>query len=79
MITKHDLEYHGYGSLEDYFEQICNHIEANEHSIAREMQARLSNKQLLAFEQYLDEVYHYELIDNLWTRENKLQQWQCKH
>lgn len=66
MITKHDLEYVGYDSIEDYFEQICNHIEANEHSVAREMQARLSNKQLLAFEQFLDEAYHYELMDDLW-------------
>jgi hypothetical protein len=65
MITKYDLDYVGYSDITDYFEQICNHIEANEHSIAREMQARLSNKQLLAFEQFLDEAYHYELIDNL--------------
>jgi hypothetical protein len=51
--------------MEAYFEAICQHIEANEHSIAREMQAKLSRGQLLAFEQFLDEAYHYELNDNL--------------
>lgn len=65
MITKHDLEYIGYDTITDYFEQICNHIEANEHSIAREMQAKLSKGQLLAFEQFLDEAYYYELMDEL--------------
>jgi hypothetical protein len=65
MITKHDLEYHGYGNLDDYFEQICQHIEANEHSIAREMKAKLSKGQLLAFEQFLDEAYYYEMHDDL--------------
>jgi hypothetical protein len=65
MITKHDLDYHGYETMEAYFEQICQHIEANEHSIAREMQAKLSKGQLLAFEQFLDEAYYYELNDNL--------------
>jgi hypothetical protein len=65
MITKHDLEYHGYGNLDDYFEQICQHIEANEHSTAKEMQSKLSRTQLLAFEQFLDEAYHYELKDDL--------------
>ena len=66
MITKHDLEYHGYGNLDEYFEQICQHIEANEHSIAREMKSKLSRGQLLAFEQFLDEAYHYEMHDELW-------------
>jgi hypothetical protein len=65
MITKHDLEYHGYGNLDEYFEQICQHIEANEHSTAKEMQSKLSRTQLLAFEQFLDEAYYYELNDNL--------------
>jgi hypothetical protein len=65
MITKHDLEYHGYGILDEYFEAICQHIEANEHSIAQEMKAKLSRGQLLAFEQFLDEAYHYELMDEL--------------
>ncbi len=68
MITKHDLEYHGYGNLDEYFEQICQHIEANEHSIAKEMQSKLSRSQLLAFEQFLDEAYHYELMDELWQQ-----------
>jgi paraquat-inducible protein B len=65
MITKHDLDYVGYNDIDEYFEQICQHIEANEHSIAREMQAKLSKGQLLAFEQFLDEAYYYELNDNL--------------
>jgi hypothetical protein len=30
------------------------------------MQAKLSRTQLLAFEQFLDEAYHYELMDELW-------------
>lgn len=68
MITKHDLDYVGYSDIADYFEQICNHIEANEHSIARDMQAKLSRTQLLAFEQFLDEAYHYELMDELWQQ-----------
>jgi hypothetical protein len=65
MITKHDLEYHGYGILDDYFEAICQEIEQNNHSNAKEMQSKLSRSQLLAFEQFLDEAYHYELNDNL--------------
>ena len=65
MITKHDLEYHGYGILDDYFEAICQEIEQNNHSNAKEMQSKLSRTQLLAFEQFLDEAYHYELNDNL--------------
>jgi hypothetical protein len=31
------------------------------------MQAKLSRGQLLAFEQYIDEAYHYELKDELWN------------
>ena len=65
MITKHDLEYVGYKDITDYFEAICQHIESNEHSIAQEMQSKLSRTQLLAFEQFLDEAYHYELHDEL--------------
>jgi hypothetical protein len=65
MITKHDLDYVGYNDITEYFESICQHIEANEHSIAKEMQSKLSRSQLLAFEQFLDEAYHYEMHDNL--------------
>jgi hypothetical protein len=65
MITKHDLEYVGYDSINDYFEQICQELEQNNHSVAQEMQAKLSRGQLLAFEQFIDEAYHYELNDNL--------------
>jgi hypothetical protein len=65
MITKHDLDYHGYETMEAYFEAICQHIEANEHSVAQEMQSKLSRGQLLAFEQFLDEAYYYELMDDL--------------
>ncbi len=65
MITKHDLEYVGYDSINDYFEQICQELEQNNHSVAQEMQAKLSRGQLLAFEQFLDEAYHYELMDEL--------------
>lgn len=65
MITKHDLEYIGYKDITDYFEAICQALEQNNHSTAQEMQAKLSRGQLLAFEQFLDEAYHYELNDNL--------------
>jgi hypothetical protein len=65
MISKHDLEYHGYGNLDDYFEQICQELEQNNHSTAQQMQAKLSRGQLLAFEQFIDEAYHYELHDEL--------------
>jgi hypothetical protein len=65
MITKHDLEYVGYNDIIDYFEAICQELEQNNHSTAKEMQAKLSRSQLLAFEQFLDEAYHYELNDNL--------------
>jgi hypothetical protein len=65
MITKHDLEYVGYNDITDYFEAICQELEQNNHSTAREMQSKLSRSQLLAFEQFLDEAYYYELNDNL--------------
>jgi paraquat-inducible protein B len=65
MITKHDLEYVGHESMDDYFEAICQELEQNNHSTAQEMEAKLSRGQLLAFEQYIDEAYHYELKDNL--------------
>ena len=65
MITKHDLEYHGYETITDYFEAICQELEQNNHSTAKEMQSKLSRTQLLAFEQFLDEVYHYEMHDEL--------------
>ncbi len=65
MITKHDLDYVGYSDIDEYFEQICQHIEANEHSIAREMKAKLSKGQLLALEQFIDEAYYYEMHDDL--------------
>lgn len=68
MITKHDLEYVGYETMDDYFEAICQELEQNNHSTAQEMQAKLSRGQLLAFEQFLDEAYHYELNDNLWQQ-----------
>ena len=65
MITKHDLDYHGYETIEAYFEAICQELEQNNHSTAREMQSKLSRGQLLAFEQFLDEAYHYEMHDEL--------------
>jgi hypothetical protein len=65
MITKHDLDYHGYETIEAYFEAICQELEQNNHSTAREMQDKLSRGQLLAFEQFLDEVYYYEMHDDL--------------
>jgi hypothetical protein len=65
MISKHDLEYVGYNDITDYFESICQELEQNNHSTAQEMEAKLSRGQLLAFEQYIDEAYHYELNDNL--------------
>jgi hypothetical protein len=65
MITKHDLEYVGYETMDDYFEAICQELEQNNHSTAKEMQSKLSRTQLLAFEQFLDEAYHYEMHDNL--------------
>jgi len=65
MITKHDLEYIGYKDITDYFESICQQLEQNNHSTAQQMQAKLSRGQLLTFEQFIDEAYHYELKDNL--------------
>ena len=65
MISKHDLEYVGHQTMDDYFEAICQELEQNNHSTAQQMQAKLSRGQLLAFEQYIDEAYHYELNDNL--------------
>jgi hypothetical protein len=65
MISKHDLEYVGYNDITDYFEAICQELEQNNHSTAKEMQSKLSRSQLLAFEQFLDEAYYYELNDNL--------------
>jgi hypothetical protein len=65
MITKHDLEYIGYKDITDYFEAICQALEQNNHSTAQEMQSKLSRSQLLAFEQFLDEAYHYEIHDDL--------------
>ena len=65
MITKHDLEYVGHETMADYFEAICQELEQNNHSTAKEMQAKLSRGQLLAFEQFLDEAYYYELKDDL--------------
>jgi transposase len=65
MITKHDLEYVGHETMADYFEAICQELEQNNHSTAKEMQAKLSRSQLLAFEQFLDEAYHYEIHDEL--------------
>jgi hypothetical protein len=65
MITKHDLDYHGYETMEAYFESICQQLEQNNHSTAQQMQTKLSKGQLLAFEQFLDEAYYYELHDEL--------------
>ena len=65
MITKHDLDYVGYSDIAEYFEAICQELEQNNHSTAKEMQSKLSRGQLLAFEQFLDEAYHYELMDEL--------------
>jgi len=65
MITKHDLEYIGYKDITDYFESICQQLEQNNHSTAQQMQAKLSKGQLLVFEQFIDEAYHYEMHDDL--------------
>jgi hypothetical protein len=51
--------------MDDYFEQICQELEQNNHSTAQQLQAKLSRGQLLAFEQFIDEAYHYELHDEL--------------
>jgi len=65
MISKHDLEYIGYKDITDYFESICQQLEQNNHSTAQQMQAKLSKGQLLVFEQFIDEAYHYEMHDDL--------------
>ena len=71
MITKHDLEYIGYKDITDYFESICQQLEQNNHSTAQQMQAKLSKGQLLVFEQFIDEAYHYEMHDDLWHQKKK--------
>jgi hypothetical protein len=35
------------------------------------MQAKLSKGQLLVFEQFIDEAYHYEMHDDLWHQKKK--------
>ena len=65
MITKHDLEYVGYDSIQDYFEAIAQHIEQNELSTANDMKSKLSRQQLRDFEDFISEAYHYEQIDTL--------------
>lgn len=65
MITKHDLEYVGYDSIQDYFEAIAQHIEQNELSTANDMKSKLSKGQLRDFEDFISEAYHYEQIDAL--------------
>jgi hypothetical protein len=35
------------------------------------MEAKLSRGQLLAFEQFIDEAYHYEMHDELWHQKKK--------
>ena len=64
MITKHDLEYLGYDSIQDYFEAIAQKIERNQLSIAEEMKSMLSKRQLRDFEDFISEVYYYESHDN---------------
>jgi hypothetical protein len=64
MITKHDLEYVGYDSIQDYFEAIAQQIEQNELSTANDMKSKLSKGQLRDFEDFISEAYHYESYDN---------------
>ena len=64
MITKHDLEYVGYDSIVDYFEEIAQQIEQNNLSTAEEMKSRLSRQQLRDFEDFISEAYYYESYDN---------------
>lgn len=64
MITKHDLEYVGYDSIQDYFEAIAQHIEQNELSTANDMKSKLSRQQLRDFEDFISEAYYYESYDN---------------
>ena len=64
MITKHDLEYVGYDSIQQYFEEIAQQIEQNNLSTADEMKSRLSRQQLRDFEDFISEAYYYESYDN---------------
>lgn len=64
MITKHDLEYVGYDSIQQYFEEIAQQIEQNNLSTAEEMKSRLSKGQLRDFEDFISEAYYYESYDN---------------
>lgn len=64
MITKHDLDYHGYETMEAYFEAICQQIEQNNLSTANDMKSRLSRQQLRDFEDFISEAYYYESYDN---------------
>lgn len=64
MITKHDLEYVGYDSIQQYYESIAQHIEQNNLSTAEEMKSRLSRQQLRDFEDFISEAYYYESYDN---------------
>lgn len=64
MITKHDLEYVGYDSIQQYFEEIAQQIEQNNLSTAEEMKSRLSRQQLRDFEDFISEAYYYESYDN---------------
>ena len=64
MITKHDLEYVGYDSIQQYYEAIAQHIEQNELSTAEEMKSKLSRQQLRDFEDFISEAYYYESHDN---------------
>lgn len=64
MITKHDLEYLGYDSIQDYFESIAQKIERNQLSIAEDMKSMLSKRQLRDFEDFISEAYYYESHDN---------------
>lgn len=64
MITKHDLEYVGYDSIQQYYEAIAQHIEQNELSTAEEMKSKLSRQQLRDFEDFISEAYYYESYDN---------------
>lgn len=65
MITKHDLEYVGYDSIQQYYEAIAQQIEQNNLSTAEEMKSRLSKGQLRDFEDFISEAYYYEQLDSL--------------
>ena len=65
MITKHDLEYVGYDSIQQYFEEIAQQIEQNNLSTANDMKSKLSRQQLRDFEDFISEAYYYEQIDAL--------------